>query len=266
MRVLRDPKLWKAVGLAVGLFAFVFVGLRLPQLEPDWTVWETQIRPRLQFLVPATGVVVAALITASVLRPRRPQRLAAIIGCLGEVIVFVAPWRHVETGALGVAYFASLLTVSCWIGADYWAKGSWGRFWRGPGGAMLKGGLTAGLVSAFVFAPIHEWAYPSMVPRTDWKLLEKAVMGLSAIPPLALLTGVLSPWRPTRAMGAFAGAGLATGLIGLAVPTVLRPLLSPLPQGLGGANLLFGFGAEIAAAALAGSFAGRWEPEPLSDE
>jgi len=264
MRVLRDPKLWKAVGLAVGLFAFVFVGLRLPQLEPDWTVWETQIRPRLQFLAPPTGVVLVALVTASILRPRRPQRLAAIIGCLGEVIVFVAPWRHVETGALGVAYFASLLTVSCWIGADYWAKGSWGRFWRGPGGAMLKGGLTAGLVSAFVFAPIHEWAYPSMVPRTDWKLLEKAVMGLSAIPPLALLTGVLSPWRPTRAMGAFAGAGIATGLIGLAMPLLWHPLLST--PGVSAAGIIVGFGMEIATAAIAGSFAGRWEPEPLPDE
>jgi len=295
MHVLRDKKLWKAVGLAVGLFAFAFAGIHLPHAQPEWTVWNEQIWPRLSPLLPATGVVLVALVTASLLRPRRPQRMAAVIGGLGEVIALVLPhqimrvmsWEgtHVPSGfqlrvlsydLVFAALFAPILMVACWIGADYWVKGSWSRFWRGPGGAIIKGGLVAGAVSIITTMATAIWVLPHalaavkpppgvVMPRES--LGSHFISSLNAIAGAATITALFARWRPSPWIGAFAASGLAlvpTSIVIIASPEAMLAPIRNNPAMV--AMMIASLGGGVLTAALAGSFAGRWEPEPLRDE
>lgn len=277
MHVLRDKKLWKAVVVALGLYVLVPMGVvHIRGLGSS--VWATRIWPTFWPFFVAIPIAIVAIATGCLLRPQHPQRLAAWMGGLGAVLCIglheLLPWawgRVSLSQGLGVAvmfpgYYACPLAVACWIGADYWLRESEARFWRGPSGAMLRGGLAAGVLFAAVSLAIWHWMPRYEMSVATWKVAEHALMGLSAVPKFTVLAAVLARSRPSPSLGAFAAAGIASGLIGLGVGTVMRPLLSPLPQGFASPPLLVGFAADVVAAAIAGSFAGRWTSEPLPDE
>jgi hypothetical protein len=167
------------------------------------------------------------------------------------------------------------LTVSCWVGANYWRSGSWRRFWRGPGGAILKGGLVAGAVGGPLSVAGARWRHAKIeeltahmpgrrlhtarpwlpgYPWTDW-----IVASLTGIAGAAVLTALLVSWRPKPLVGAFAGIGLTLGLSALWL--ALYSLRAHAPFGLQTMLALSAVGLLKAAivGGIAGSFAGRWE-------
>ena len=292
MHVLRDKKLWKAVGLAVGFYALVPMGAIGVNVGGS-SFWSAFLWPTMSPLFIAIPLAFAAIATGCVLRPRHPQRLAAWIGGLGALLCIglphLIPWplgRTYASQALGFialtsGYFSSPLAVGCWIAADYWRCESSTSFWRGPSGAIVRGGLAAGLLAVAIAVPMGDWLHHSVLsPRfAPLGSILSVLSHFSSLPLLAVVTAILARWRPSPVLGAFAGMGLALGVTGVIVLPTVAPLLSP---GLHAAGYLHSFDRyhtlagwlralyrvliNAAMAALAGSFAGRWEPDPLPDE
>jgi hypothetical protein len=306
-----------AVGLALALLQFSLLGIRVIVPGAPPSVWSSYLWPWLSRVLVAGLVIITALVTAVLIRPQRPERLAAAVGAVGGMIVCVLPelaphlpLRDIATsilaglwaqafslateslrfwlgdllsGRLELAnrlsfWFWDLvlpLTVSCWIGANYWRSGSWRRFWRAPGGAILKGGLVAGAVGIPLSVASSWWRHAKIeelmahmpgrrlhmarpwLPGYPW--IDWIVASLSGIAGAAVVTALLVSWRPKPLVGAFAGIGLTVGLwaISLALlsrtphaPFGLQTMLSVSAVGLLKAAIVGG---------IAGSFAGRWE-------
>lgn len=175
---MKGKKLFKALGLALALFAFAPLGTTVvwPQTSPWW--------PWLTRMFMAAPVLLAALVTGVLLRPQRPEPLAAKIaasvglaiilvqisldhnnfwpylgqlifvpgsvgfseGTLGDQLRFsvMQGMQEVLTYSLG---FILPLAASCWVAANFWRTVSWRQFWSGPGGAIIKGGLAVAIVT-----------------------------------------------------------------------------------------------------------------------
>jgi len=297
MHVLRDKKLWKAVGLAVGLFALVpfTIGMRAAEGPP--TFWNTYLWPRLAMVLLAMSVIAAAIGTGVVTRCRRPERLAAYIGALGALAVFTLPRvfaplpPHAHHGptlnrVLGAVIWywivGAPLVLACWLGANHLRQVTWQRFVRGPGGAIVRAGVVALVLTLPVCVSLWWYTYPTprgyyqlghppaVFPWRDFLVLLAFLPG--ALPGAALFAALLAPIRPTRLLGAFAGGGIAVAL------SVL--FLLPLMMLASGATdpVLYRMHqlslrveaikclSFVVMGVVAGSFAGRWEPEPLPDE
>lgn len=143
-------KLLSATGVAMALFALVPLGMGIVRPGAPNTFWSVVVWPRLPMLLTGLPVVAAALITGCLARPWRPERLAAVAGGIGGFLVLALPYirnyRPASTpallldGLITTWVMALPLAVSCWTGANYWRLDSWREFWRGPSGAIVKGG------------------------------------------------------------------------------------------------------------------------------
>jgi hypothetical protein len=317
MERVKGFKVVCALALALALLQFSLVGIRVVVPGATPSVWIFYLWPWLSRVLLAALVIITALVSAVLIRPQRPERIAAAVGAVGGMLVWVLPevWpglplRNIGTSILAGSWaqvfslaaeslrfwLTDLLsgrlelanrlffwfcpvvlppTVSCWIGANYWRSGSWQRFWRGPGGAILKGGLVAGAVGIPLSVASSWWRHaevqelmahmparsPHMVrplppgyPWAGW-----ALSSLSGIAGAAVVTALLVSWRPKPLVGAFAGVGLMLGLSALSLAMLSR---TPGP--------LFGFRTTLdlsvvwllkaaIVGGIAGSFAGRWE-------
>jgi hypothetical protein len=276
MHALRDGKLWKAVGLAVGLFALVPMGAIDVNVQGT-SFWSSYFWPTMSPLFVAIPVVVAAIIAGVLSRPCSPRR-AAWVGGLGGFACISLP--HFMSWPLGKihglqalsfavfvsGHFALPLAVGCWVGADYWRRESLQGFWRGSSGAVLRGGIVAGVSGAAISVLFDLWVEPRL--RAGYTPVIPAfyfIPHFARIPELAVLTAALARWRPSPMVGAFAGAGIAFGFAGAVFP-VVAPLALPLSNLLSSLDLYGRLVIGLISAAIAGSFAGRWEPEPLPDE
>ena len=279
MHVLRDGKLWKAVGLAVGFYALVPMGAVDVNVQGS-SFWSRYFWPTMSPLFVAIPIVVAAIAAGVLTRPCSPRR-AAWVGGLGGFACISLPhflsWplgkihglQALSFAVLVSGYFSLPLAVGCWIGTDYWRRESLQSFWRGPSGAVLRGGLIAGIVGTVIFLLLDLWVHFRLsvrFPSPMVALLFLLFRRLGSIPQLALLAAVLARWRPSPMVGAFAGAGIAFGVAGALVFPVVAPLALPLSNLLSSLDLYGRLVIGLISAAIAGSFAGRWEPEPLSDE
>ncbi len=291
MRGLKGMKLVWAVLLALGLYQFVLLGLGIshwPRGEPG-AAWSVVVWQRLQMLLEALPVAVAALVTGSLLRPARPERVAAVVGCVGGFGVLVLPhaWHIGYSPLAPGAYvvlswfwlFSVALGVCCWVGANYWRSGSWRGFWRGPSGAIVKAGLVGGLVGLPLLLlgswvcqqQSAEWYARAMHrPPPPFNWVGTAVLSLGGVTQAAVVAAILVLWRPKPALGVFAGAGIMVGLYP-SLPSILAlldqqgqavlremGLVMPVLLGLSAAH-------RGAMGAVAGYFSGRWEEERGSD-
>jgi hypothetical protein len=166
------------------------------------------------------------------------------------------------------------LAVSCWIGANYWRLDSWREFWRGRSGAIVKGGLAAGLLLLplslllgwYKVASVQQYvqARQASLPPFYWEL--RIERSLSQIRNGAVITALLVCWRPHPWRGALAGSGIAAGFSAPLLFSTLTNYASALGPVWHDAHWLALQSAEIALyvilGAIAGSFAGRWEDEP----
>ncbi len=281
-------KLLSATGVAMALFALVPLGMGIVRPGAPNTFWSVVVWPRLPMLLTGLPVVAAALITGCLARPWRPERLAAVAGGIGGFLVLALPYirnyRPASTpallldGLITTWVMALPLAVSCWTGANYWRLDSWREFWRGPSGAIVKGGLAAGLLllplSLLLWwyreASIQQLiqARQASLPPFYWEL--RILRSLGQIGNGAVIAALLACWRPPRWRGALAGSGIA---VGYSAPLLFRTLTN-YTTALGpvwhDAHWLALQSAEIVRyailAAIAGSFAGRWEVEPTRDQ
>lgn len=290
MHVLRDGKLWKAVGLAIAIFAPLVLhvdDLRLMTAGPLWS--------RFWPAIAGAAACAVAVVSGCVLRPGRPQRFAALTGFIGAMLLQVIPRMVLVFPLLPefdrqplsatscqlvfgwLATYPPSLALAAWIGADYWRARSLAEFWRGPTSAIARGGVIAGTMTALLWPTLFWWALPYMAAKitgqptiTQWEgvALSFPSVLLEAIVGRALFTAALARWRPSPLLGAFAGSGIAAGFLGLSMLMWGGMNWAPTTPHLGlklmyvAAHLLD----SVATAAIAGSFAGRWEPEPLPDE
>ena len=301
--------LWGAL-LGVGLFQFSLLAFHRGRSGGPQSIASEFVLPWAAGLVTYAPFVVAAIISACLLRPQRPGPFAAIAAgtalfCVASVRDFGAIFPDIKwalTALLGGASRETVLdtlrhyhlpvvpvrliqlalgelfvvgfpaAVAAWVGTDYWRAGSWRPFWRGRGGAIIKGGLAAGCLSVvlgvaryvLVVIPAVSAVVPPPGARVNalapwWHL---AVRSVSTIPGASALTAILSAWRPRPLIGAFAGSGMAAGFQGIF--ELLGALTEPEPVrahvfGLIGLTSL---AAGMVIGGVAGSFAGAWEEEP----
>jgi hypothetical protein len=284
-------RLLGAVGVAMALFAFAVLGIGVvgARAGAPRTFWSLYLWPHLAMLLTALSVVAAALTTACLARRRRPERLAAVIGGLGWLLaaclqVWSMGFRPagVAAGVLSMlTWFRRLglpLAVGCWLGANYWRSGTVTQFRAGPGGAILRGGLVAGLV-VVPLGVLVDWSqhaaemgYLAAHSLPVWAFSPggHAVVALGAVADAAVVTALLVPWRPRPWRGAFAGSGIAAGLGGLVLLVAWLVTAGPLsPPSLLHHDLLrmqlrlelLDIGVAAIMGAIAGSFAGRWKTE-----
>ncbi len=301
MEKLRDPKLWKGVGLAVGLYAFTVVPSFV--YSRPASAWGTEVWTRLAPILTVLPVILAALVGSEVLRNGRDSRLAAWIGAVGGLLV--ALWQEfwplatakywlpgnpvsaTDTLVISLSrslYYAPLLAIVCWIGADYRSSVSWEAFKKGPSGAIVKGALAGGAVGFVLTLGYYQWVVRPMFESAGYGIGSGIFEAFHNFSNCALVTAGLAAWRPSRGAGAFAGAGLGTGLLGLQNLSGWlwnwqqeldrqhqeslgvhwghhpHPALPALPLYL----TIAGYLMPAIIFAIAGSFAGRWEPEPIS--
>jgi hypothetical protein len=308
----RNIRLLVAVALAVGLWQFVRLGTRFVSgTRPSpWDVW---IWPWLSGLLCATPVAALSIASSCLIRPQRPERLAAKLAAVAGFCVLVIPllleglgdsMRGVVTDLLVGMYPQALerltqglrswfsegytyhrwdlilwlswywvvpLAVACWMGANYWRCGSWRTFWRGPGGAILKGALVGGAAGVALAVPVRYYAHSIQaqiaaergfhLPPVD--VGGMLIMSLSSLPNAATITALLVKWRPKASLGAFAGSGLSVGLA--AVSSALSSVRHQdfaLSQwiALQATHLV----ATAIVGAIAGIWAGKWETQPES--
>ncbi len=305
MHVLRDGKLWKAVGLAVGLFLFVVMAGVSVAAHARHTPWDLYLASRVLTLSLAAPTILAGLVTGAFLRPGNPERIAALVGGIGGAVLLAAPQAISYTGAplslstlwypglaaalrefvlgpgiLALLWFRALpLAVVCWIGANYWRSASSSRFWRGPGGAIIRAGLVAGLAGV-PLTFLSSW-YSGLRAQELYRFItmkhslppywmaNRVVMAVGSVAGAMTIAALLARWRPAPLPGAFAASGIV--FLVQALGTALNPALSPqlgpqlvIPVWLTVEAVRVG--GVMVTAAIAGSFAGRWEPEPLRDE
>lgn len=309
---LKGIRIVWASALALGLFQFGLLAIRMIGQNP--TVWNVYFWPYLSMLLLAAPVVVVSLVSGVLIRPQRPERLAATVGAvagfcvfgvrfilplasllprLGEMISLLLAGlpvyggrigpplippdlRKVVSIAFGVASFCGLpLAISCWLGANYWRSASWRQFWRGPGGAILRGGLVAGAVCVPLSIVAGWWHYERLEelgrhlpaasyhyapwPGYPWGHL--LVSSPSGITTGAVIVALLAQWRPHPALGAFAGSGilLGTGALFLALSLCTSPPHVPFGLRTALALQVPRLLVSVVLGAVAGSFAGRWE-------
>ena len=304
----KGLKIVWAAALALGLFQFSLLGLRM--VGPNPSVWSVYVWPYLSRLLLATVVVAAALVSGILIRPQRPERIAAAVGAvggscvlgldlLGQIIsrigemvgpllaglppsggrihTFLLP-QTVNIVSLVTVAYALPLAVACWLGANYWRSDSWQRFWRGPGGAILRGGLVAGAICMPLSIAAGWWRYERLQelrehiatplhPGRPWpgypwgNLLVSSPSGITSG---AVIAAILATRRPKPVVGAFAGSGLVLGIGVLFLALSLWTSPPPEPFGLRTVLALQVPRLLVSAVlgAIAGSFAGRWEDEP----
>jgi hypothetical protein len=159
--------------------------------------------------------------------------------------------------------------VAAWVGANYWRRGNWTQVWRGPGGAIVKGGIIAGTAGAVLsiarwFGPMQSYMRSEALalgaiwlPPPFWNIL----MGhLAWVCGSAVITALLVSWHPRPIVGAFAGSGISLGLYGAGMAYnawVMGPMTHTIPI-LAAVSALF---ITAVTGAIAGSFAGRWRAE-----
>jgi hypothetical protein len=304
-----------AVALAVGLWQFVRLGTRFVSVHRPgpWDVW---IWPWLSGLLVAAPVAALSVATGCLVRPQRPERLAAKLAAIAGFCVLVIPpllqglgdgirgfgadllagmysqalerliegfhswwggqWPspayRVGYDALTLSwYWVVPLAVACWMGANYWRCDSWRSFWRGPGGAILKGALAGGAAGVVLAAPARYYVHSiqTQVAAQGGFILRPLqvgpglIMSLASLPGAATVTALLVKWRPKPLLGALAGSGLSLGVA--AVSRALgpvRPQVFALSQWIAlQATYLVAIGV---VGAIAGIWAGKWETEPES--
>ncbi|KPJ64379.1 hypothetical protein AMK68_01775 [candidate division KD3-62 bacterium DG_56] len=287
MSRVKGLKLLSATGVAMALFFFAALGADYtPRAGVAETFWNLWVWPRLARLLTALAVVLAGLVSGCLLRRQRPERLAAVVGGIGGLLALVLPavLEHGDGTIVGplrnlVQLWWSWglpLAVACWLGASYWRSDTRRDFWAGPSGAIIRGGVVAGLLVLPLRVPLR-WYHHSLVsrwaaahfpsaPSYHWsaEVVWIVVGGLSAIAAAAVITALLVSWRPTPWSGAFAGSGITAGLhgiyfagllsVGSLAPAELREALLRI--------LLLDVAIYVVMGAIAGSFAGRWEVEP----
>jgi hypothetical protein len=274
----KGLKLLSATGVAMAVFLFVPLGSSVVRSVGP-TFWNEQVWPRLAPLLRALPVVVAALTSGCLLRRQRPERVAAVVGGIGGLCALVLPW--VLMTSRGESATASVLkvvvwwwaqglplAVACWLGANYWRSDTGPDLWNGPSGAIVRGGVVAGLLVVPLRIPVawyhhtlvrgYAAAHALHVPAFHWGIY--ALGFASAIPAAAAITALLASWRPRPWWGAFAGSGIAAGVagIGMAFSLSLGTPPSGAREGLLLTTLLYA-SLYIVMGAIAGSFAGRWE-------
>jgi hypothetical protein len=279
-------RLLGAVGVAMALLAVASLGTEMIRPRVPHTLWNAEVWPRLGMLLASLPVAVAALTTACLARPRRPERLAAVLGGFGWLLaVSLELWsmgfRPAVVLADALLVFSRLwnlglpLAVGCWLGANYWRSGSAKEFRAGPGGAIISGGLVAGLAVAplrYLVAWVQHVAKSNYAaahsgPALAFGAGSHAVMALSTVASAAVITALLVHWRPTPWRGAFAGSGIAAGVVGLMVLGIALAGLgasAPVEHDLLRMHLrlaLLDVGVAAIRGAIAGSFAGRWQSE-----
>ncbi len=292
-----------AIALALALWQFTLLSFftpRPPSLELTASRWlyinAMAWAGRLLISAPmvALGIVVACLT-----RPQRPERRAAIIGALATLAVMLPSFfpgaismrLHLSTLAMAGTSFSLVqllpgllllslgfglsAALSTWVGANYWRRGNFTRFWKGAGGAILKGGIAAGMAS--VVLEIVEWHGPidsalrsealaiGLIHPEGMPVLQIVIHQLGRIGWYAVITSLFVSWRPGTLVGAFAGSGVSLGLYGIGTafaawlankaghPTPMTSLVS--------VTVFFTLFGTIVPAAIAGSFAGRWRDE-----
>jgi hypothetical protein len=312
MELLKEKRFWAAFGLGLALCALV--PLSIQSISPGHeSLWERYLLPWLVRTLLGGIVLLVALITAIKVRPRRPERLAAAAGFIGsgfslgaflygsagfytgnylnEIIRFVQSFFQIlpnsdapVRSALPMLFssfsiFLLPLAVICWLAANYWRMDSWGQFWRGPGGAILRGGIVAGLILLPVSVMLALYNHAVLIPQYIRQLPETAIkfhqarpfswgqhsiMGLNGIVSGAMITAFLVSLRPKPILGAFAGSGLA--LIMACVFFILMKLPGQAP--FQPQNLMLALLAlkNVLLAAIAGSFAGRWSEIEIAKE
>lgn len=300
---------WKlvwAVALAVALWQFALLGLG-PSHAGTADGWSSYVLPWLSRLLISAPVIALGIVVGCLTRPHRPERRAAAIAALAAlaiVLPLVLPaetFRHLLVVLLGrgsweqhQAQYGDILSVrwlaeatcrmllasmafvagaavSGWVGANYWRRGSWTEFWRGPGGAILKGGVVAGMAS--VALGVARWSGPvgealrsealasgATLPPQLIPLLRIVVVHLSSISGAAVITALLVSWRPTMLIGAFAGSGISLGLFGasMAYNAWQRGAGAHGVPGFVSLSVLSLLFSGAVTGAIAGSFAGRW--------
>jgi len=299
--------LWATI-LSLAVFQFVLLGSFGGFYGKAPSFWEHYVSPWLFRLLMSGPVIAAGVVTGCLARPRRPERLAAAVGGAGAFCIMVWQFLPSVTDVIRQAATAILAgssmypryelpsavqflhatwvtlwvgcvpaAVACWVGAHYWRSQSWRIFWRGPGGAILKGGLIAG--AAAVVISLARWYGPwNALTREHIQAVAEATgqaaapwwhhvfLSLSLVAGALEITAFLVSLRPTPVVGAFAGSGLALAL--RAISELLNRLErlhmgvpSDLGLKLGLASYTFLLLETAALGAIAGVFAGRWQDE-----
>lgn len=268
------------MALAVALWQFALLSFTIVH----GTRWLDYVLPWLSRLLISAPVVALGVVVGCLTRPQRPERRAAVIGALATLLIWLP--LAFSAGALRPAWSLSATwlclsltlggaeaAVSAWVGANYWRRGNWAQFWNGPGGAILKGGMVAGLASVAV--GIAHW----YGPLGEAFRSEALAIGVT-IPPIplsriiteqlgrigwyAMITAMLVSWRPTKLIGAFAGSGISLGLFVISMvynAWVNRTMGHPMPS-LSVLSVLAILFTRAMPGAIAGFFAGRWRDEP----
>jgi hypothetical protein len=318
MELLKEKRFWAAFGLGLALCALVPLGVI------TWKPGHDAFLSWLLGLSASEIAVLIALVTGIRLRPRRPEPLAAWVGALltgivllttrGGILSLIAniaqyllggrPWQEIveriteQFGSIitilkfsapsfisSTASFALTFAVICWLAANYWRIGSWEKFRRGPGGAILKGGIIAGLI-VLPISFILDWYQLTVLLPQYIKQLTVAgkhftpqsfhpyhfswvwllVSELRGIISGAVIAAILAPLRPKPGLGAFAGGGL---VLGMAALSYLLPRLSgqplSIPPVFAGVYILRALSRGLSGA-IAGSFAGRWSDIEIAKE
>jgi hypothetical protein len=281
------------------IMSFSIIQIEIPHRPTD-TYWSLYIFPHLfAFLLPL-ALAIPVLATSILLRPGRPQRLAAWLALPVGLGVWLAPdmpvmWRTVlvfwhepfpklfinlPLVTVFIIWIRIIpFIVSCWVAAMYWRAPDWQSFWRGPGGAIVRGGVMAALIS-FPFYVVSQWyfyahVYPQLLAhyryldplRLDaltatmpvWQWVPHILAsGITAIAIGAIFSAMLVAWKPKPALGAFAGIGIALGI--LAIMDLPRRFTSPVSNI---ATLViiaaaFSWFRYILLGLIAGIYAGKW--------
>ncbi len=300
----QGRKLVWASLLAVGLWQFVLLGFLGPH-GGTVTFWGTYIAPWLQRLAMTAPILVAGVVTGCLLRPRRPERLAALIGAAAALPIalpfaFAGLWSWLFMfvfggGSRGVAslglpehYWSREIVLSTyrlfimfwvvglaaavagWVGARYWRAESWERFWRGPGGAIIRGALVTGAIG--VVLEVVRWEVllrPTALAMAEAQGLTRRALPLWRIGSFALstaafgsvVTALLVGWRPRWWWGAFAGSGIALALFSFALlnNAVERAVGEMGPVRLLDIVTVSAAVVRMVEGAVAGGYAGNWE-------
>jgi len=190
-------------------------------------------------LIIAAAVILVAIAVAARIASRRSGRLAAVFGAVVGFAAFVVPvcapafaLGHVSLVRAASVLWALIarswicavpLAVVCWIGTSYWRSQSGDEFWSGPGGAIVRGGLVAGLVALPVRLGLGfysagrdlSWVGAGALPLRSYPWIFAFTVSLSGIGRGAVVTGVLAAWRPPRWLGALIGGALLATVAGL---------------------------------------------------
>ncbi len=304
----QGRKLVWASLLAVGLWQFALLGISSGPHGEGVTLWASFVAPWLRGLGTTAPIIIAGVVTGCLLRPRRPEQLAALIAAAAALPIalpFVFRERLVSTvfmflfggGSRGLrslglpehywsreivfsTYYLFVTfwmvglpaTVAGWVGARYWRTENWERFWKGPGGAIIRGALVTGAVG--VVLEVVRWevllrptalamAEAQGLTRDQLPLWHVVRLALSAAAFGAVVTALLVGWQPRWWWGAFAGSGIALALLGV---SLLAAILERALGAAGSASMIDIAAISSAAVrmvkgAVAGVYAGNWEDD-----